>query len=58
MDYTSHVGEGLPDTLTKEVKKELVEVLVLNSSKPGGRLRLIYTKVCVHISKRNIGKTI
>jgi len=43
--------------LSAEVKKGLVGVPVLDSSKPGGREHLIYRKVHVHKRKRNIGKT-
>ena len=36
VDNTSQVRGGLQGTLSEEVKKGLVEVPVLNSSKPGG----------------------
>jgi len=57
VDNTSQVRGGLRGTLSEEVKKGLVGVPVLNSSKPGGRAHLIYRKVRVHMRKRNIGKT-
>jgi len=43
--------------LGEEYTADLVGVLVLNYSKTGGRWRHIYTKVCAHKYKRNIGKT-
>jgi len=37
VDNTSQVRGGLRGTLSEEVKKGVVGVLVLNSSKPGGQ---------------------
>jgi len=43
--------------LSQEVKKGLVGVPLLNSSKLGVRSHHIYRKMRIHMRKRNIGKT-